>query len=85
MTNINDSDIYDVAQWIVYSIEDLGLQFMESESSLPFELYIRNRAVVHFQAKYRPDEVHEIFEDHRVQTIINFFEEGRDELSDSLH
>lgn len=85
MTNINDEHVEDVGRWIVYNIEELSLQYMEAESSLPFELYIRNRAVVAFQNKFQPGEVREIFDDHRIQIIISFFQEDRDEFSDQIH
>lgn len=77
--------IYEVAEWIVYNIEDLSLQYMEAESFLPLELYIMNRAAVAMQGKYNSIEIEQAFDDYRVQTIIDFFREERDEQTDSLH
>jgi hypothetical protein len=77
--------VYEIAEWIVYNIEDLSLQYMEAESFLPLELYIMNRAAVALRGKYNSIEIEQAFDDHRVQTIIDFFREERDEQTDTIH
>lgn len=77
--------VYDVAHWIVHNIEDLSLQYMEAETSLPIEAYLMNRAVVAFQEKLHPRDVREAFEDNRVRSIISFYCEDRDEQADKIH
>jgi len=77
--------VYDVAEWIVYNIEDLGQQYNESESSLSFFYYIKSRAAVALQHKYTPREIDEIFNDSRIKIVIDFYEEDIDESTDSLH
>lgn len=77
--------VYDLADWLVHNIEDLSLQYMEAETSLPVEAYLMNRAVMAFQDKLPPIEVRAAFEDHRIQTIISFYCEGRDESEDKVH
>lgn len=78
-------NVHDVAEWIVYNIEDLCFQYVEAESSLPLELYIMNRAATALKHKYNSLEIAEIFEDQRIQTIISFYQEERSESTDSLH
>lgn len=77
--------VYTIAEWIVYNIEDLSLQYMEAESILPFEVYIMNRTSVAFRDKYSSYEIEEVFDDQRIQTIIDFFREERNEQKDSIH
>lgn len=77
--------VYDVAEWIVYNIEDLGTNYVESESSLSFTSYIQSRAATALQNKYTPRELQEIFEDERIKKIIEFYEEAPDESEDTLH
>lgn len=82
---MNNHIVYDIAQWIVYNIEDLSLQYMDSESMLPLEVYLMNRAVVLFKEKYNPEEIRSSFSDYRIQVILDFYQEERDESTDSLH
>lgn len=83
MTNSNL--VYDIAEWIVYNIEDLCLQYVEIESPLPLEIYLMNRAVMAFKDKEDSIEVRAAFGDNRIQTIINFYSEDRDEFEDQVH
>lgn len=77
--------VYDVAEWIVYNIEDLCFQYVEAESNLPLELYIMNRAAVALRSKYSSIEIEEAFNDYRIKTIIDFYQEDIDESKDSIH
>ncbi len=77
--------VYDVAEWIVYNIEDLGHQYNESGSSLSFFYYIKSRVAVALQHKYNTRDIDEIFNDNRIKTVIDFYEEDRDESKDSVH
>lgn len=77
--------VYDIADWLVHNIEDLSIQFMDAETSLPIEAYLANRAVMAFQNRLTPIEVRAAFDDHRIQVIVSFYCEGRDESEDSVH
>lgn len=80
-----NNNVYTIAEWIVYNIEDLSLQYMEAESFLPFEIYILNRATVAMQNTLNKFEVEEAFDDYRIQTIIDFYKEERNEQEDQIH
>jgi len=77
--------VYNVAEWIIYNIEDLSYQYIESGSSLSFFSYIKNRTSVALKDKYTPEEIQNIFKDGRIKIIIKFYEEDIDESEDSLH
>jgi len=77
--------VYDVAEWIVYNIEDLGHQYMESASPLPFSIYVKNRVAVAMQHKYSTQDIENIFNDDRIKAVINFYQEDIDESKDTLH
>ena len=77
--------IYDIAEWIVYNIEDLTEGFVESESPLSFSNYIKSRVATSLQLKYDPQQINTAFDDERIKTIISFYEEERDESEDTLH
>lgn len=81
---MNDT-VLEVAKWIVYNIEDLSLRYVDSATVLPFEVFIMNNAALHFKDKYTSMDIEEVFEDNRIQVIIDFYQEERDESTDSLH
>ena len=64
-----NNNVYTIAEWIVYNIEDLSLQYMEAESFLPFEIYILNRATVAMQNTLNKFEVEEAFDDLRTYEV----------------
>lgn len=77
--------VYDVAEWIVYNIEDLGFQYNESGSSLSFFYYVKSRVAVALQDKYSTEEINNIFNDDRIKTVIEFYQGDIDESTDTLH
>lgn len=79
------NDAYDVAEWIVYNIEDLAHQYNVSGSHLSFFYYIKSRVATALQLKYSTQTINEIFGDNRIKTIIDFYEEDRDESADKIH
>lgn len=81
----NQNEVYDVAEWIVYNIKELGHQYNESGSSLSFFYYIKSRVAVSLQLKYPTNVIDDIFGDDRIKTIIQFYEEDGDESEDQIH
>lgn len=70
-----DQDVYDIAEHIVHNIKDYIEDFQsDPDNYMSFKSYVRARVSTELNGKYTKMQIAEVFEDHRIKVIIDFYE-----------
>ena len=80
-----DQDVYDIAEHIVHNIKDYIEDYQsDPDNYMSFKSYVRTRVSTELNGKYTKMEIAEAFDDHRICTIVDFYEMDIEDEDDDL-